>query len=52
MNWYSSVSTVIGIWVQFPTGGQGFFSPLLLLDLLWDPPSLLFNGYHEAFPRV
>jgi hypothetical protein len=30
---------------------KGFYLHLLCPDRLWDPPSLLYNGYWGSFPR-
>jgi hypothetical protein len=38
-----------GFGVQVPVGSRIFSSPRLP-DRLWDPPSLLSNGYREVFP--
>jgi hypothetical protein len=54
----SSVSIVSGyrlddraIGVRSPAGQRIFFLYPLCPDLLWDPPSLLYNGYRGSFPR-
>jgi hypothetical protein len=53
----SSVSIVSGYWlddrtveVRSPTEAKDFSSSLCP-DRLWGPPSLLYNGYRESFPR-
>jgi hypothetical protein len=38
------------IGVRSPAGVKDFSSSLLCPDQLWDPPSLLYNGYRGSFP--
>jgi hypothetical protein len=54
----SSVSIVSGyglddrtIEVRSPAEAKGFFLQPLSPDQLWDPPSLLYNGYRGSFPQ-
>jgi hypothetical protein len=42
----------LGIRGSIPRRGKTFFSTSQRPDRLWDPPSLLSNGYWELFPRV
>jgi len=37
---------------RFPAGAKkGFFASPPRPDRLWEPPSLLFNGYRGSFPE-
>jgi hypothetical protein len=40
-----------GDWGLILGRGKGFFHCGLCPDRLWGPPSLLYNGYRESFPR-
>jgi hypothetical protein len=37
--------------VRSPAEAKGFFLYPLCPDRLWGPPSLLYNGYRDPFPR-
>jgi hypothetical protein len=37
--------------VRSPAGAKDYSSSLVCPDRLWDPPSLLYDGYREPFPR-
>jgi hypothetical protein len=41
----------LAIGVRFPAETNDFSSNLLCPDRFWGPPSLLYNGYRESFPR-